>query len=1196
MTAQTLPTGATAAPTAPVPDHEVPATLLVANRGEIAVRIIRTARDLGLRTVAVHPADDAGSLHVALADEAVQLEGLGARAYLDIEQIVAVGARIAAGSAADAQQGADGAGPGRDGQGNRRGASAVPVHPGYGFLAESPAFARACAEAGLVFLGPSPEALELAGAKTATKERAVALGIPVPESTGVLESADPALDLLARHPSGIALKAVAGGGGRGIAVVTDPALVAPTLDRCRAEALSGFGDDRVFAESWMTHARHIEVQCLGVDGGPRDRAGARAEGDREGVAAATGGVVHVLGDRDCSLQRRRQKFLEIAPAPGLSDTVRAGIHRDAARLLASMDYRSLATVEFLVEGENWALLEVNPRIQVEHTVTEAITGLDLVALQIGLALGWDLAELGLLPTASADGADADRAGAVPGVSVAESGVAFQARIGAESLGPDGTPHPAVGALARVDLPSGAGVRVDTWVRSGTTVGTLYDTLLAKVIVHAPNARTAARRLKSALEEFAADGVDTNTAVLLAVLDLVEPGTVDTGWFDAHLDEVRARMEELSAAGEVQVGGPGAGAGAGGTAQATGAHSPGGGAGTADSAARPGGRGASAVELEPGEEAVPAPLSGTIVSLEAGPGELGLIEAMKMHHPIPAPAHESARPLVTVGQTVTAGEPVFALRPVDAEAGGASAGVAVPHPGVDEVIERHERVRDEARPEAVAKVHARGRRTARENLDDLLVPGSFVEYGPLVIAAQRARRSLEDLIEKTSGDGLIGGIGLVDTPAGPLEAVVMSYDYMVLAGTQGSRNHAKTDRLIQLAGSKGLPLVLFAEGGGGRPGDTDRAPGAHLNVHTFAALAGLKGKVPLVTIVSGRCFAGNAALAGVCDVIIATEDANIGMGGPAMIEGGGLGVWRPEDIGPVGVHRVNGVIDVLVADDAAAVDAAQEYLGFFAGVVGGGTGGDLSAEGRGASGAGGDGVGEGPVRAPDPEAARAVVPGDRLRAFDMREAIRSVVDVGSFLELRPDYAPGAITGFARVEGHPVAVIANDNHHLGGAIDVDAARSFVELLEVAEAHRIPVVAFVDTPGFMVGPEAEHEPGVKAFGRLFTTGAGLTVPFGAVIVRKGYGLGAMAMTAGSFAATRFTVAWPSGEVGPMGLEGAVRLGFKKELAAIEDPRAREAHYGELVAESYEQGRAMTAAMLFDIDDVIDPALTRRWVGTLM
>lgn len=1068
-------------------------TLLVANRGEIAVRIIRTARDMGIRTVAVFPADDASSLHVRLADHAVELEGIGPSAYLNAAHIVA----------AAVESGVD------------------LVHPGYGFLAESPDFARACAAAGLIFLGPSPEALERAGAKTETQALARSLGIPLPQATGVLESADPALELLATYPTGIALKAVAGGGGRGISLVSDAADVPAAIARCQAEARHGFGDARVFAERLIPAARHIEVQGIGGPDG-----------------------VRILGDRDCSLQRRRQKVIEIAPAPGLDPQLRGELHDAARSLLTSLDYVSLATVEFLVSGSEWVLLEINPRIQVAHTVTESVTGLDLVACQIEIGLGRSLAELGIhedlpLPVTGA------------------SGSSIQLRISAETFDAHGTLHPAVGTIHHLDLPTGRGVRIDTWVQSGSEVGALYDTLLAKLIVDGPDLAAASRRAVAALTEFSCSGIATNASFVRALLGLAELGSVDTRWIDEHLERVLAEAGNVSR-------------------ETFSLSDPANGLNRAEQQrvedALP--------DLAPGEELVLAPLSGTIVSLESAHGELGLIEAMKMHHPILAPPHAAARALVSVGTTVTAGQPVFAVQPRETAQSDTSATRSTVHPGVAEVTARHLAALDGARPDAVAKVHARDRRTARENLADLLVPGSFVEYGPLVIAAQTARRSVADLIANTSGDGLIGGVGLVRTPDGPRRAVVMSYDYMVLAGTQGARNHAKTDRLIQLATSKRLPIVLFAEGGGGRPGDTDVAPGAHLNVHTFASLAALKGVVPIVSIVSGRCFAGNAALAGVGDVIIATADANLGMGGPAMIEGGGLGKWAPEDIGPAELHASTGAVDIVVADDAAAVTAAQAFLALVTPRS------PDESEGE---------VHEAAVIIPEPELAQRAVPGDRLRAYSMRAAIDSVVDVDSFLELRRAFAPGAITGFARVGGRAVAVMANDNHHLGGAIDVDAACSFVELLEVANAHGVPVVSFVDTPGFMVGPEAEHEPGVKAFGKLFAAGAKLTVPLGAVIIRKGYGLGAMAMTAGSLAASQFTVAWPSGELGPMGLEGAVRLGYAKELAAIEDEEARATRYDELVAESYEQGRAMTAAMLFDVDDVIDPADTRTWIRTL-
>jgi acetyl-CoA carboxylase carboxyltransferase component len=478
--------------------------------------------------------------------------------------------------------------------------------------------------------------------------------------------------------------------------------------------------------------------------------------------------------------------------------------------------------------------------------------------------------------------------------------------------------------------------------------------------------------------------------------------------------------------------------------------------------------------------------------------------------------------------------------------------------------RHAVGLDEARPDAVARRRRTGQRTARENIEDLLDDGSLVEYGPLAIAAQRRRRPVEELIERTPADGLVGGVGAV---AGH-PVVAMSYDYTVLAGTQGIQNHRKKDRLFEVAERQRLPVVLFAEGGGGRPGDTDGIGVSGLDCLAFHLFARLSGLVPLVGIASGRCFAGNAALLGCCDVVIATEGTNIGMGGPAMVEGGGLGTFPPEAIGPMDVQVPNGVVDVLVSDEAAAVAAAQQYLGYF----------------------------QGPTatwEAPDPALAREVVPEHRLTVYDVRGAIDAIADVGSVLELRAAFGLGMVTALARVEGCPLGIVANNPTYLAGAIDADGADKAARFLQLCDAHDVPVLFLCDTPGIMVGPDAEQTALVRHVSRLFVTGANLTVPTGTIILRKGYGLGAQAMAGGSFKAPLFCVAWPSGEVGGMGLEGAVRLGYRKELEAIDDPAERERTFQEMVDRMYEHGKAVSSASHFEIDDVIDPADSRRWIA---
>jgi acetyl-CoA carboxylase carboxyltransferase component len=432
--------------------------------------------------------------------------------------------------------------------------------------------------------------------------------------------------------------------------------------------------------------------------------------------------------------------------------------------------------------------------------------------------------------------------------------------------------------------------------------------------------------------------------------------------------------------------------------------------------------------------------------------------------------------------------------------------------------------------------------------------------------------MDDLISKTPADGLIAGIGSVNGSLfGEKKArcMVMAYDYTVLAGTQGYFNHKKMDRMLKLAHEQRLPLVFFAEGGGGRPGDVDAAGvmAAGLDLSTFAKFAGLSGRVPVLGIVSGPCFAGNAALLGCCDVIIATQNSNIGMGGPVMIEGGGLGVFRPEEIGPIEVQTKNGVVDIAVADDAEAVAVAKQYLSYFQGATS-------------------------QWEAADPRRLRRLIPEQRRRVYDVRAVIKTIADTDSFLELRPKFGPGIITGFIRIEGRPFGVMANNCKHMAGAIEAEGADKAARLMQLCNVHGLPMLSLCDTPGFMVGPEVEQRAQVRHVCRMFVIGSHLTVPYFTVVLRRGYGLGAMAMAKGGFHESFFTAAWPTGEFGGMGLEGAVKAGFKKELEAIEDPQEREALYYKLVAELYERGKAINMASYLEVDAVIDPADTRKWI----
>lgn len=570
------------------------------------------------------------------------------------------------------------------------------------------------------------------------------------------------------------------------------------------------------------------------------------------------------------------------------------------------------------------------------------------------------------------------------------------------------------------------------------------------------------------------------------------------------------------------------------------------------------------------------MTGTVVRV-AEPGTavgattaVAVIESMKMEYAVDAGTAGTVTDVkVEVGDTVQADEVLAVLSPGEAvgDAPREAADRTGPRADLTEVLERHAVGLDAARPDAVERRRRAAQRTARENVDDLVDAGSFVEYGPLVIAAQRRRRELADLIARTPADGLVAGVGTVDGHP----TAVLSYDYTVLAGTQGLQNHRKKDRLFDVIERQRLPVVFFAEGGGGRPGDTDGTGVSGLDTLAFWLWGRLSGLVPMVGITSGRCFAGNAAILGACDVVIATEGSNIGMGGPAMIEGGGLGVFAPEEIGPLDVQVANGVVDVAVRDEAEAVAVARQYLGYFSGVTD-----DWSCV--------------------DQRVLRDVIPENRRQVYDVRRVIEALCDAGSVLELRAGFALGMVTALARVEGRPIGIVANNAAHLAGAIDTDAADKAARFLQLCDAHDVPVVFLCDTPGIMVGPDAERTGLVRHASRLFVVGASLTVPFGTIVLRKGYGLGAQAMAGGSFKAPLFCVAWPTGEFGGMGLEGAVRLGYRNELAAIADPAERERAFEEMVARMYEHGKAVNAASHFEIDDVIDPADSRRWITSML
>lgn len=1072
------------------------ASILIANRGEIAIRIARAAADLGIRTVAIFSTDDADALHVDAADAAHALPGRGVAAYLDRAAILQA-----------AQE-----------------TGCTAIHPGYGFLSENAAFAQDCIDRDIIFIGPTPNTLLELGDKSRARELARALGVPLlPGSLGPV-SREEATSFVAGLGAGGAamIKAVAGGGGRGIRAVHAPDEVDDAYARCRSEALHAFGNGDVYIERLVRRARHVEVQIIG-DG--RD-------------------VMHAF-ERDCTLQRRNQKLIEISPAPQLDKGLRRGMLDAAVKIARHFPYRGLGTFEFLVDRDAPAaasafyFMEANPRLQVEHTVTEEVTGLDLVKIQIGIAQGRSLQDLNL-----------------KGPLAPPTGYAIQLRVNMETMTDDGEARPQGGTLLRFEPPTGPGIRVDSCGYGGYRTNPSFDSLLAKLIVRSTDAdfAGAVARTRRAAREFRVDGVKTNLDILEALLSMPEVAACTV-----HTTFVQERIRDILAAAKLLP------------------------RTTRPQHVETAGLSAASVEAPHGTIAIRSPLQGAVCAISVAAGDvvrsgqpIAVLEAMKMEHVIATESGGKVRAVVVnIGDMLLDNAVVLYLEPgesgeIDDVAAKTVRDLDIMRPDLVAVVERHRIGLDEARPDAVARRRARGQRTARENIADLCDPESFSEYGALNVAAQRQRRTLDELIKISPADGLVAGIGTVNAAifgADRARCMVMAYDFTVFAGTQGWMNHKKKDRLLELAARLKLPVVLFGEGGGGRPGETDGLTVHGLDTPSFARFARLSGVVPLVAIVSGRCFAGNAALVGCCDVIIATRNSNLGMGGPAMIEGGGLGVFTPEEIGPVDVQGANGVVDIVVADEAEAVAAAKAYLSYFQGAVATWT-------------------------CADQRALRWAIPENRRSSYDIRALIETLADDGAMLELGRGFAPGMVTALVRIEGRPMGLIANNSRHLGGAIDVPAAAKAFRMMKLCNAFNLPILSLCDTPGFMVGPDAEKAGQVRSSAAMFLAASKLNVPVFTVVLRKGYGLGAQSMACGGFHEPVFTVAWPTGEFGGMGIEGAVRLGYRKEMEAIADPDERQRLFNEKTSHLYDVGKAVNMAASMEIDAVIDPVATRTWI----
>mmetsp|Transcript_1380 Transcript_1380/g.1829 ORF Transcript_1380/g.1829 Transcript_1380/m.1829 type:complete len:1096 (-) Transcript_1380:18-3305(-) len=1069
--------------------------VLVANRGEIALRLIRAVGECGLESVAIYSEDDSQAIHTQVAGYKVGLEGKGTKVYLDKEQIVE------AAKSMDCQM----------------------VLPGYGFLSESAPFARALEDVGIEFCGPSSHVLSLFGDKVASKALASDCKVPVIPGVGLVKSTDQLRHFMKTH-SPVMLKASHGGGGKGMRVVHDVSQVEDLLERCRSEALKAFGSDQVFGELFVDQVKHIEIQVVC---------------DKYGNALA-------LGERDCSVQRQNQKVLEVTPCQALNDETRKRLVADSLTMAMTSKFEGLGTFEFLVSfkestrlAQPYWFIECNPRIQVEHTITEEVWGVDLAQTLIQISKGASLVDLGL-------------------EKKYPRGYAMQLRINMETIGAKGEFSPAFGLLEAFNPPRGKGVRFESAAHIGYRPNQSFDNLLAKLIVWGETYQVMIRRALCALKECLVQGIATNLSFLSAIIrhpsfTQKNGGLITTQFIADHSQELLDLGKSFVSVVPPQVVLP------------------------------------KVHELLKDESIVVSPMQGEVVSVHVKPGDivhvgtkLAVLNAFKMEHDITSAQSGKVRAvLVKVREVCEVNQPL-----IDLDLAGGSSEFEEPilvsksldldaytRQDLENVLERKQITLDAFRQHMIEeKRHGHGKRSARENINSIIDPGTWIEYGGFAIAAQRHRFENKMLIEKTQADGIVGGFASVNgnlfaqQSSRRTSCCVLSYDYLVMAGTQGARTHAKKDRLFQIAVKYNIPVLVFTEGGGGRPNDFVGESHTGLDEAAWTLLANVSA--PKIAVCSGYNFAGNALLAGMCNIIIATRDSNIGMAGPAMIEGGGLGRVGAKSIGPGPMQFRNGVVHMLVEDEDEAARVAKRCLSYFQGRVA-------------------------RWECMDQRALRTVLPTDRKKSYDVCKFINIVADTGSVLEYSAGYGRPMITAFARIEGEPVGVVANQPLVLGGAIDANAAEKAAQFMKLCNEFKVPILFLCDTPGFIVGPAYEETGLVKQCSAMFQAASKLAVPFFTIVLRKCYGLGGMAMAGGSMKHPFFTISLPTGEFGGMGLEGAIALGFKKQLAAIEDPTEKASFHKQLLDKAYDRGHALNIASSFQIDDVIDPKDSRLWIA---
>ena len=1108
--------------------------VLISNRGEIAIRIARAASGLGMESVGVYAPVDSLALHTRFTDKAVELGGAGSAAvdgvsaYLDAAALI----RAAKDTGCDC------------------------VHPGYGFLAENAEFAQMCAEAGLVFVGPSPAALALFGDKVRARAFAKSLVIPVvPGSAEPLASAAEALALAGELGYPVMLKAAAGGGGRGMRLVEKNEDMAESFLRCRSEATAAFGDGALFLEKAIARPRHIEVQILGD---------------------SRGNVVH-LHERDCSVQLRHQKVLEMAPAPGLDPALRERILADATRLARAAAYVNAGTVEFLVSPESGAyyFIECNPRIQVEHTVTEQVTGIDIVEAQFQIASGVTLASMGLADQAAVG---------------APRGFAVQARVVAT----------APGSITAYKEPTGPGVRVDACGYLGYTPPPQFDPLLAKVIGASNSSASLASALDRtlrALEEFHIAGLSTNLPQLRAMLihPSMRAGDARTTFLAEH--------PTLGTARSVGTSGPLALL----DQQAT---VMGAGAGPRPAPAAP------ALEVQEGQVAAHSPLTGALVEINVAVGDavsagdtLLVINAMKMETLVVAPcsgvvallaglapgdAVQAGQALVVITQTDDNGTPRVTSR---AQAGEATWVPILEAIGTLQEI-AHARFAPTSTDPGVVRQRSRGKLTCRERISLLLDDDSFREIGS--VAGFASYDEDGNVLDFTPANH-VGGWGKIQGRT----AIVCADDFTSRGGHADGAIGAKSGYLDRLSIEMLAPSVRLLDGssGGGsvaamvpaqrkdgesnaqestgaitagRPrvtgGGGSFLPG-HLGSSMFAEQL---ATVPVVNMLLGSVVGIGAAKAVLGHFSVMVRDiAQLFVAGPPVVSHAmGYDISK-EDLGDWRIHCRNGSVDNLAETEEEAAEMTRRFLSYLP-----------------------SNVYEAPPVLPrnpsDPSDRRdeelfALVPRKRTTTFDIRKAIRLMADEGSFFELGPLWGTDQVTGFVRFNGYPLGVIASDSQHInGGALTADGCSKLTRHLDVCDLFHIPVLNLVDNPGFAVGLEHETAGTIRKGGEWMIAFAQVSVPIFTVLMRRSFGVaGNNYATPRSRPAMR--VAWPAADVGGIPPEGGIEAAYKRQLAEAEDPVALRAEINARI----ESARGPLGPLSrFQIEEIIDPRDTRRLV----